>query len=318
MAGLTVGVTTPFLKPDASQRWSRPREEAERLAQLLPPLLIAAEAVASSVALGVHGRRKAGMGETFWQFRHYRAEDPASAIDWRQSGKSQHLYVREREWEAAEAVRFWRDGAPGMEYASFRELPTKRERATVLALALATLLVRGGERIGLYGDPTPASTGRITLHRLALALSDEAAGAQGLPPPESAPGRHMTLIWLSDFLQPVHEIEARMRALAGAGIKGFLVQINDPAEEDFPFAGRLRFEAPPGIETSGLAARVFGRAETVRADYRAQFAAHVDSLGQAARKLDWSMTRHRTDHPSQTALIALYTALGGMRASRGF
>ncbi|MBU6472987.1 MAG: DUF58 domain-containing protein, partial [Alphaproteobacteria bacterium] len=77
------------------------RAQAEALAAGLPPLQVAAERLASSVSLGVHGRRTAGMGETFWQFRRYQAEDPSTAIDWRQSAKSQHLFVREREWEAA-------------------------------------------------------------------------------------------------------------------------------------------------------------------------------------------------------------------------
>ena len=58
------------------------------------------------------------MGESFWQFRRYASEDPSTAIDWRQSAKSQHLFVREREWEAPQSVWFWRDGSPGMQFKS--------------------------------------------------------------------------------------------------------------------------------------------------------------------------------------------------------
>src|SRR6266852_4640080 len=118
------------------ERWDRPREEAERLGAALPPLLVEAERLTSGVWLGVHGRRKAGMGETFWQFRRYRHEDPSSAIDWRQSAKSQHVFVREREWEAAETVWFWRDASLGMRYSSSPNVVEKWERATVLVLAL--------------------------------------------------------------------------------------------------------------------------------------------------------------------------------------
>src|SRR5262252_10752491 len=142
------------------ERWNRPREEAEGLAAALPPLLVEAEELASGVWLGVHGRRKPGMGESFWQFRRYRVEDPATAIDWRQSAKSQHLFVREREWEAAETVWFWRDASVGMRYAYSKQAPEKWERATVLALALASLLVRGGERIGLLGSGATPASGR--------------------------------------------------------------------------------------------------------------------------------------------------------------
>jgi len=294
------------------ERWERARDEAEQLAAHLPPLLIAAERLATATALGVHGRRRAGMGETFWQFRRYQAEDPAAAIDWRQSAKSQHLYVREREWEAAESVWFWRDGGPGMNFSSSPSVPSKRERASVLALALASLLVRGGERVALMGGEFPPATGRLALRRIAHGLSS-ASNAADLPP-ATVKSRNSAIVWLSDFLAPFEVIEARMRALAHAGAHGFLVQVVDPAEEDFPFSGRVRFEAPQrGIEET-----TFGRAETVRAAYRARFAAHVETLGQLARRLNWSFTRHRTDRSPQTALIALYAALGGDRARRGF
>ena len=110
-------MSAPGIKEKAG-RSQAVREQAEALAASLPPLLVAAERLASSVNLGVHGRRKAGMGETFWQFRRYQAEDAATTIDWRQSAKSQHLFVREREWEAAEAVWYGRDGAHGMRFNS--------------------------------------------------------------------------------------------------------------------------------------------------------------------------------------------------------
>ena len=293
-----------------SQRWSRTREEAERLASALPPLLVAAETLAAATALGVHGRRKAGMGETFWQFRRYQTEDPSTAIDWRQSAKSQHLFVREREWEAAESVWFWRDGGASMEFASSGNIPSKLERASVLALALASLLVRAGERIALVGDSHPPGSGRVALTRIAHALTN---GSKSTLPPQAELKRNAALVWFSDFLESFEAIEERMRYFAKAGVKGFLVQVNDPAEEDFPYAGRVRFQSPLVPETA-----IVGRAEGVRAQYRARFAAHVEAVGQLAHRLGWSFTRHRTDRSPQTALIALYGAIGGAHARRGF
>ena len=102
--------------------------QADALGAALPPLLVAAERLASTVALGVHGRRKSGMGETFWQFRRYAQGDARNAIDWRQSAKSQYLFVREREWEAAETVWFWRDGSSSMDFASGSDLCTMERR----------------------------------------------------------------------------------------------------------------------------------------------------------------------------------------------
>lgn len=303
---------TSEFAPRRPERWERARGEAESIAAALPPLLIAAERLATATALGVHGRRRAGMGETFWQFRRYQPEDSTAAIDWRQSAKSQHLYVREREWEAAESVWFWRDGSAGMNFASSPSLPTKQERASVLALALASLLVRGGERVALIGGDYPPTTGRIALRRIAHCLSEPKYADDDLPP-ANIRIRNSAIVWLSDFLAPFEQIEARMRALAHAGAHGYLVQVVDPAEEDFPFSGRVKFETPKRDDET-----TFGRAETVRADYRARFAAHVETLGELARRLNWTFTRHRTDRSPQTALIALYAALGGERARRGF
>ncbi|HEY1631672.1 MAG TPA: DUF58 domain-containing protein [Rhizomicrobium sp.] len=279
------------------------REQAEALGAALPPLLVAAERLASSVSLGVHGRRKAGMGETFWQFRRYAPEDARAAIDWRQSAKSQHLYVREREWEAAEAVWFWRDGSAGMRFQS--KDVSKLDRATLLALALAGLLVRGGERIALLGDGRGPSTGRAALRRIAYELADVAPSDAALPP-DAPMTKNSQFVWLSDFLSPMGEIEKSLRRLSHAGLTGHLVHVVDPAEEDFPFTGRTRFES-----ATGDASEVFGRAETVQAGYRDRFRAHGETLSALARKLGWHYMMHRTDKSPQLALVALYMDMGG-------
>jgi uncharacterized protein (DUF58 family) len=287
---------------------SRLQDQAEALAASLPPLLVAAERLASSVSLGVHGRRKSGMGESFWQFRRYAAEDPSTAIDWRQSAKSQHLFVREREWEAAEAVWFWRDGSAGMRFKSDHAEISKIDRATVIALALGALLIRGGERIALLGDGHGPATGRAPLRRIGHELIDFAPRGEALPP-DAPVTKNSQFVWLSDFLSPLGEIEAAMRRLSRSGLSGHLVRIVDPAEEDFPFTGRTRFEAANARETETL-----GRAENVRGAYRARFRAHGETLGALARRLGWGYLAHRTDKRPETALVALYTGLSGAQA----
>jgi len=288
--------------------WNALREQAETLAASLPPLLAASERLAAAVSLGVHGRRKSGMGETFWQFRRYRSEDPSTAVDWRQSAKSQHLFVREREWEASEAVWFWRDGSANMRFKSEFSKVTKIDRATVLALALASLLVRGGERIALFGDGHLPATGRIPLRRIAHGLAETAPSDNALPP-DAPIGKNAQFVWLSDFLSPLGELESAMRRLARSGLTGHLVHIVDPAEEDFPFAGRTRFESATGGESE-----LFGRAEIVQQPYRARFKAHGEVVSALARRLGWSYLAHRTDKRPETALVALYADLGGAPA----
>ena len=280
-------------------QFSALQHEADGLSAGLPPLMVEADHLAASVSLGVHGRRRAGIGESFWQFRRYASHDATSAIDWRQSAKSQNLFVREREWEAAQTVWFWRDASANMSFKS--GAVTKRARADLLLLSLASLLVRGGERVGFIGMDGPPAASRLALTRIGRALF--AANDAALPPPGRF-ARGNQLVWFSDFLDD-GAFEA-MATLSRAGVEGHLVRIIDPAEEDFPYSGRTRFESPRGEPEE-----IFGRAERVRSQYRNRFAAHGEAIAAQASKLGWSATTHRTDHAAQSALIALHAAIGG-------
>ena len=275
------------------------QHEADGLSAGLPPLMVEADHLAASVSLGVHGRRRAGMGESFWQFRRYASHDSSAAIDWRQSAKSQHIFVREREWEAAQTVWFWRDASANMAFKS--GAVSKRARADLLLMALASLLVRGGERVGFVGmDGAPASS-RLALTRIGRALY--AKGDSALPP--RAPfARGNQLEWFSEFLD-TSALEA-MKDFSRRGMSGHLVRIVDPAEEEFPYNGRTRFESPLGESDE-----IFGRAERVRAAYRTRFSAHGEQVADAALRLGWTCTTHRTDHAPQSSLIALHAAIGG-------
>jgi len=278
------------------------QHEAEALGATLPPLLVEADRLAASVSLGVHGRRRTGTGESFWQFRRYRSEDAVTAIDWRQSARSQHLFVREREWEAAQTVWLWRDGGPNMDFASRKNGVAKKARAELLLLALASLLVRGGERVGYWASGDPAAASKLSLSRIARRLM-HAKTIDGEPPPAPVL-RGAQLVWFGDFLDPA--TEAAMTRISRAGIEGHLVRIVDPAEEEFPYHGRTRFEM------TRQESEIFGRAEKLQAAYRARFRAHGEMIAAAAARLGWSATVHRTDRTPQAALIALYAAIGGM------
>ena len=279
------------------------REQADHLGARLPPLMVEAERVAATVAQGAHGRRRVGIGETFWQFRRFRDEDSSSVIDWRQSGKTQHLFVREREWEAAASVWLWRDTSASMQYKSSFAPCSKVQRATVLALAFASLLVRGGERISELGAAEPPTTGRLALNRLAHRMTTAMTAGPNTPPLSLLP-RFSQIILISDWLSPVEEPLKILRHFGSLGVRGHLIQVLDPAEEDLPFDGRTEFE---DVESSlKMVAR---RAETMREGYRHRLASLRDSLSQATRRQNWTFASHRTDRPPQGALLAAYAAL---------
>jgi len=279
--------------------------DAAALAHPLPPLLVEAERVAATVAQGVHGRRRVGTGESFWQFRRYQFGD--SRIDWRQSAKSDAVYIRENEWDAAESVWLWCDRSASMAYQSAFGPVTKLDRARLLLMALSSLLVRGGERIASLDGHDPPASGRVAQRRFCYALMDPGGPHEGLPPARLLP-RDAAVVFVSDFLDPLETLRPRVEHFAMRGIKGHLLQILDPAEEDLPFQGRTRFE---GVE-DGLSLNV-GKAEDLRDSYHRALRAHRATLADLARHYGWSFSLHHTDRPPQAALLALYAALAGER-----
>jgi len=281
------------------------QQRAEHLASQLPPLLVAAERVAMTVAQGVHGRRRVGQGETFWQFRRYQPGDSAEEIDWRQTAKTDRIFVRETEWEASESIWLWRDTSPSMHWRSNPQLPEKSQRAELLTLALAALLIRGGEQVGLLGESMRPMTGRAALKRFTelMVLSAGNAAAQRSIPDDVPLPKYAQVALISDFLLPLADVATAVRRIAGRGIKGYLVQIVDPAEESLPFSGRTRFE---GLENDGE--MLIPRVEAVRTDYQAAFAAHVAGLRDIARQVGWTFLSHHTDRPPETALLSLFMA----------
>ena len=278
------------------------RRRAERTAAALPALLVAARRVATTIQQGVHGRRQPGTGETFWQFRRYEPGDAAAAIDWRQSARTTHVFIREREWEASQSVWLWRDGSPSMDFASRAADETKKERATLILLALAALLLRGGEQVALLGHERRPLRGAAALSRLAETLvADERP--DGLPAPARLP-KHSHAVLIGDFLDPLDDIRSAIKRLAGLGVTGHLVHVLDPAEETLPFSGRVQFT---GLEGEGQP--LIGRVERVREEYRARLQAHRAALATVARRAGWTVLSHRTDRTPETALLALYLAL---------
>lgn len=282
--------------------------EAKRLSSALPDLLVEAVRVAATVASGWHGRRRAGPGETFWQYRPYFSGEPAAAIDWRRSARDDDLHVREREWQAAHTVWLSPDLSASMDWRSPSVAVTKRDRALVLTLALADLLGRAGERVGVPGLATPRADRRAA-DRIASAL----AHATALDLPDPAPiGRLTDVVAFGDFLMPLDEIEARLVRISGAGARLHLLRVVDPGEALPPWRGNIDYRDPETGER--IEAR---RAEALIRDWSARWAAHGEALTTLARRHGWRLLTHSTDRSAAEPLLALHAALGGLGHGHG-
>ena len=280
---------------------------ARTLAQAMPRLVFEARRVAATVIHGLHGRRRAGPGENFWQYRRFMSGEPASQVDWRRSARDDFLYVREREWEASHTVWIWADRSPSMAFASALTTESKLDRGLVIAFALAEVLVQGGERVGLPGLMRPTAN-RSIIERMAEAILHDANERASLPP-GFAPSPLSEVVVLSDFWSPIEEVRQTITGLAASGAHGHLVQIVDPAEESFPYSGRVEF-----IEPEGAGSITAGRAESWRTDYQGLIAAHRDAIRSETDGRAWSFAIHRTDRPATELLLALHARMGAQAA----
>jgi uncharacterized protein (DUF58 family) len=277
--------------------------EARTLAASMPRLILEARRVASTVMHGLHGRRRAGPGENFWQYRRFVSGEPATRVDWRRSARDEHLYVREREWEAAHTVWIWVDRSASMGFLSALSATPKLDRALVIGFALAHLLVEGGERIGLPGLTRPTAD-RNVIEKMAEAMVHDRGDRPSLPPSFS-PSPLAETVLLSDLWSPVEDVSRTITQLAASGAQGHVVQIVDPAEETFPYAGRVEF-----VEPEGAGAVTAGRAESWQVEYAGRIERHRAAIRTETDRLGWSFTIHRTDQPASQLLLRLHARMG--------
>ncbi|MBN9886291.1 DUF58 domain-containing protein [Salipiger abyssi] len=288
-----------------SERIALLRRDAQEEASRFPALLARAEHLAGTVLLGEHGRRRAGMGDDFWQYRPLRPGDTYRSIDWRRSGRGDEQFVREREWQIAQSVQLWVDGGASMRFASDKDLPSKAERARLVALATAILLIRGGERVGFTGWSLPPRNGDVQILRLAEALSED-GGEEYSEPEARGMIPHARALFVSDFLGDLDPVEAALTKAADRGVRGVLCQVLDPSEESFPFKGRTVFES-----VGGTLAHETLKASDLRDRYLDRLHARKDRLAQLSRLTGWQYLCHHTSDSAQSALLWVYRAMDG-------
>ncbi|MEM0985851.1 MAG: DUF58 domain-containing protein [Pseudomonadota bacterium] len=260
------------------------RAEAEELALALADVSLKAQA-SEAPHIGSAGRRRAGTGEHFWQYRRYAHEDSADRIDWRRSARGSDLYVRETELETARTVLFWSDPDPGFDWSSDAlKIKTKANEAQMLMLAIGTLLSRDGERIGALGSGRSPSFGASAVDRLAEDLTSDQPTDTPKPPSTSA-----LVVIASDFYDPIEDWLARLSPIASKCKEGVILAVHDPVEANFPFEGRVRLSRP-----GEASMKLLGRAESVRAAYLQKFGAQRQALRDLAGRFGWRVVEHQT------------------------
>ncbi len=279
------------------------RERAEIAAATLPPLLVQAQKLAGTTLMGEHGRRRAGLGDDFWQFRPAESGDNRRLIDHRRSASGDIEFVREKEWKIAQSLVLWVDQGASMRWTSQQSNPQKVDRARLLALAMAILAVRGGERVGLAGDHSRPQRDNQQLNRMAAALSIDSPDDYS-PPAYDVFTPNVRAVFISDFLGKTDKLRVALRKMAAQGVTGILLQILDPAEESFPYRGRTIFDSVGG----SLSHKTL-KASELSDRYVQRLAKRKDEIADIARQTGWRSSIHHTDNSARTALLWLYQAL---------
>ncbi|WP_241503103.1 DUF58 domain-containing protein [Komagataeibacter melaceti] len=284
---------------------------ADSLASRLPMLVATARRIAENMGQGSHPRRKAGQGDEFWQYRPAAAGEPASQIDWRQSARGDRAFVREREAQTPHTICIWCDNSASMRWHSEEGLPLKAERAFLLALACAAMLLRQGEHVRLLatdGAPPLRLYGHRALEQMAhslIAALRATTDTPTLPQPASVPTRSRVLLF-GDGLYPPDVLATFLRALTARQATCTLVETVDPAETRLPYEGHVRFT---GLENEAPLL-LTGSAE-LRHDYATIWQRHQDRLRTLCQAAGSPPVLHMTDQPPESALLALH-ALPGM------
>ncbi|MEZ0225900.1 MAG: DUF58 domain-containing protein [Alphaproteobacteria bacterium] len=276
--------------------------KAERIAGNLPGLLLEADKVAHTFMKGLHGRRRVGQGETFWQFRQYEPGDQPRDIDWRQSAKRDDVFIRQREWEASQTAWLYRDATESMNYRGYKNLPTKKEFAEILLLATAIVILNGGEQVSLLGTNLAPQTTYNSIQRIFEYLPVQTHLAQTGRPVVS----RSEVVLFSDFFYPLEQLTVFCESLARRNVKGSLVQVHCPSEKTLPFKGRMKFY---DIEASGAPPITLPQVEAVREEYERKFIVHQESLRQAAESWGWRFMAADTSQKPEDVLGRLYNQL---------
>ncbi len=280
--------------------------DAEEAVAGFPALLAAADQLSSTISLGAHGRRRMGSGDEFWQYRSATQGDILRDIDWRRSARADTHFVKQMEWQNSQAVHLWVDRSASMQYRYNKNLPLKGVRARILGLAVAILLAKAGESVGLMEELQPPKVGRGQITKMAMHLVKFVDEDYGLPPNKEMVSGNRALL-ISDFMGDWDCLIDALNCTADQRVKGCLVQVLDPTEESFPFDGRTIFESMGG----GLSVET-RRAKALRDDYLKRLAERKDQLEALAHRTGWMFLCHHTDQSAQLALIWIYNAISGL------
>jgi uncharacterized protein (DUF58 family) len=287
----------------------------ERRADLLSPRELAAlgglELVAARVVeglfSGLHRSPHRGFGVEFAEHRMYQPGDDLRFVDWRMFGRSDRYYVKQFEQETALRATILLDLSASMDWSSDPARPTKLWYARQLAAALALLLTRQGDAVGLaaFDDRVRVHVqvrgGEAHWRTVVRELESLTAGgrtdaAAPLTDAATRMGRRGLAILISDLLVDPGATRLALNLLRHEGHEVLVFHVMDPGERELPAVSDARFVDPEtGEELPASAAEL-------RDEYRRAVEGAVAEWNSAlsAEGMDYLLVE--TDRPMALAL----------------
>lgn len=281
------------------------RQRAEEASDSLPALQALAERAVASVLHGDHGQSRPGMGEKFWQYREYVEGDRPQDIDWKQTAKTDHVFIRQKELQTTQTAVFWCAQAQSMHFtSSAKAYPEKITAARVLTLALALLMTKAGEQVSAFGS-RKSGRSAAALEDLGLKITEDIRSESPLPDATiyDVP-RHAFFVQLGDFLEPLELIEENFKQFSAQSAGGFVIQILDPAEIELPYDGRILFE-----DSGRNVKQQIENVASIRKAYQKRVENHIAALEQLTKEQNWHYILHRTDHDYKETLSNIWQIL---------
>ena len=279
------------------------RLQAEKLVTIAPDLKIRANKLANTVWEGIHNRNKAGIGDNFWQFKKYEYGDPVHLIDWKKSAKSSSFFIQEQELSTVQNINIWRDSSSSMNYSSRKNLDKKIYIANLITLVLSMIFIKQSEKVKINGSNINYSNSEEAINLISDQLSYIKTNNNNFEPNIEEIDNGSNCILIGDFLYSTENIEKIIKNLSSRNINGMLIHIIDPAEQKFPFKGRVNFK---GVE--GENPYLIGNAESVQKEYLKKFKKHSDTIKIITESYKWNYFMHITDQELVELIIKIYTS----------
>jgi uncharacterized protein (DUF58 family) len=262
---------------------------------------------------GLHRSPRKGFSVEFADFRPYQPGDDLRYVDWKIAARADRWVVKQYEEETNLRATVVLDVSRSMEWRSSPALLTKRLYAEQLSAAMALLLLRQRDAVGLirFDDmvrtSVPPRARSTQWRRLVAALAERAGGrASDLATALNQAARLVTrrgmVLLVTDLLVDPAPALTALRGLRAAGHDVIVFHVVDPAELDFRMTGEAQFTDPE----SQLA--VAAAAEDVRIAYRATVQEVITEWRESLGAMGAAYELVPTDQPYTVPLRRAFNA----------